>query len=199
MTTTRRFEYPDDKRIKILRTETASRFLWEAFNLNDDICIIQKVGGFEPKQIYYRLEREVLSIPAMKLDADNLYVAYEDESLIGEIISLTNPLTSTTEISIPSGIAESPVDVIVDDSDLYFLLPGNITGENAKIIKFNTSGVFQFIIDLSKTGEDITNAKSFTIDSNGDIQVVTYTDPTKVVRVFDTGGFVFDFESTEIV
>lgn len=179
-------------------SDKVSNFEWIAYSQDSGVCNIKKQSAFSPNQIYYNLSRSVLNIPKMCLNTSSLFVAYNDDTLIGEIISLINPLTSTTEINIPGGIIETPVDIINQDSNLFFLLPGIISGENAKVIKYDTSGNFDQIIDLTKTGEIVYNASTFTIDDNGDIWIVTNTNPATVVRVYDTGGNIWDFATTII-
>lgn len=200
MTNIRRINYSNDKQITAIIADNTDNFLWIAFAQNSSgNCIIEKQSGFEPNQTFFSLTRAVDNIPEVDLDSNNLYVAYDDSSLIGEIIDKDNPLTTTTEISIPVGISESPVDVKVNGTDLYFLTPGEISGENAKIVKYNTSGTFQEIIDLSKSGTIINNATSFTIDSNGDLWIITYEAPSRLVRVFALSGGGYNFTSYNIL
>lgn len=193
----RQITYPTNKNITALKVQDA--FLWVAFDKNNsNNCIIEKQFATEPTQTFFTLTRAVDKVVKMDADGTKLYVAYEDETYFGEFYSLTNPLTSFTTIAIPSGVVEFPVDIFVNGSYVYFLTPGNISGENAKIIKYNTSGVFQEEIDLTKSGLTIYNAGSMSMDAIGDIYIVTYTDPATVVRVFEvTGGW--DFAETVIV
>lgn len=198
--TTRRFEYLNDKQITAQVSDENDFFLWIAFAQNSSgNCIIEKEYAFEPDQTFFTLTRTVTKVNQMALDSSNVYVAYEDSTLLGEIISKNNPLTTTTTINIPVGINESPVDVLVDGSDLYFLIPGVISGENAKILRYDTSGSFVETIDLNKSGSIVTNASSFKIDSNNEIAVGTNTDPGNYVRVFALSGGGFDFTIFPIV
>lgn len=197
--TNTRFEYSSDKQITTSKIDETDNFLWVAFAQNSDgNCIIEKEFFAQPKQTFFSLEREVNEVKAIDLDTDNIYVAYDDDTLIGEIIDKDNPLTVTTEISLPIGINEKPVDIAIDGSILWFLLPGNTSGENAKLIRYNSSGVFQETIDLVKTGLTILNAVSMAVDSNGDLRIVTNEDPVRLVRVFQISGGIYDFSSTSI-
>lgn len=198
MTILRRINYSDNKKITAIKSQ--AEFLWVAFDKNaEDECLIEKQFALEPSQTFFTVTREVTKVVKMDADNDNLYVAYEDTTLLGEIFSLTNPLTTSTEIAIPSGLDESPVDIFVDNTDVYFLLPGNISGVNAKILRYNTDGDFQEEIDLSRSDLTIYNASSMVIDSIGDIYIVTYTDPATVVRVISLSGGGWDFEQTIII
>lgn len=199
MTQISRFEYSNDKQITAQRADELSDFLWVAFAQNTDgNCIIEKQAPFNPKQTYFSLERSVDKVTAITLDSSNIYVAYDDTSLLGEIISKTTPLSITTEIS-KGAIVESPIDVFINGSDLWFLLPGDASGTNAQLLKYNTSGVLQDTIDLNKSSATVVNARSMTIDANGDIWIGTYTNPATIVRVFEISGGSYDFTVTDIV
>lgn len=194
MTINRRFTY-DETKITAIKVDQTTNFLWIAYEKNSDgICVLKKVSGFDPDQLYFDIDDiEVDKIVKIDLDSSNIYLAFDDSTLLGKILDQTNPLTTTTEISIPVGIVEKPVDVAVNDTDLFFLIPGNSSGTNAKILKYNTSGVFQETIDLTKTAVEVTNATSFAIADTGDIWVVTFNDPAEYVRVFQVSGGAYDF------
>ncbi len=197
MPITRRFDFSSDKQITAQIADEINDFLWIAFAQNSDgNCIIEKEAKFIPTQTYFTLERAVTEIKSLSLDSSNLYVAYTDSTLLGEIISKTNPLTSTTEISRGS-IVESPVDVKIDGSDLWFLLPGNVSGSNAQLLRYNTSGILQQTVDLAKSGSVVNNANSMTIDDNNDIWIGTFETPAKIVRVFQISGGLYDFTIDE--
>lgn len=198
MTSINRFTY-SRKQITSQKADNDNNFLWVAFAQNDSgICYLEKKAKFKPDQTYYSLQREVTEINAMDVDSSNLYISYEDTTLLGEIISTTNPLTTTTEIS-RGVIVESPVDVAINGSDLWYLLPGDLSATNAQLLKYNTSGVLQDTIDLLKSGLTVVNAKSMAIDSNGDIWITTNTTPATLVRVFEISGGTYEFAVTEII
>ncbi len=199
MTTTRRFEYSNDKQITAQIADEIDNFLWVGFAQNSDgNCILEKQAQFFPTQNYFSIERDVDKIVEMDLDSSNLYVAYDDVTLLGEIFSKINPLSNTIEIS-RGLLVESAVDVKVNGSDLWFLFPGNASGTNAQLRKYDTSGVFQQTVDLIKSGSVVNNASTMTIDDNNDIWIGTFTNPATVVRVFEISGGLFDFEVTEII
>jgi len=196
MTINKRFEFSNDKQITAQKADSLNNFLWIGFAQNSDgNCIIEKEAKIQPTQTYFSLERAVNNINAMDLDSSNLYVAYEDSVLLGEIISKSNPLTSTTEIS--KSVVESPIDVLINGTDLWFLLPGIASETNAQLLKYNTSGVLQQTVDLNKSGQIVYDAKSMTIDSNDDIWIGTYETPAKIVRVFEISGGLYDFTIDE--
>jgi len=198
MTTIKRFDFSSDKQITAQKADNLLDFLWVAFAQNSDgNCIIEKGAKFQPTQTYFTLDRAVTEVVGMDLDSSKLYVAYNDATLLGEIISKSNPLTSTTEID-RDAIPEAPVDVAINGTDLWYLLPGNLSGLNAQLLKYNTSGVLQDTVDLTKSGLTVTNAKSMIIDDNDDIWITTYTNPANLIRVFELSGGTYDFAVTEI-
>ena len=199
MTITRRFEYSSDKQITAQQADEFNDFLWVAFAQNSDgNCIIEKQAFAQPDQTYFTLERAVTKVNALDISSSNLYVAYDDATLLGEIINQNTPLSVTTQI-LRGSIVESPVDVKIDGTDLWFLLPGDASGTNAQLLKYNTSGVLQQTVDLTKSGEVVNNAKTMSIDSNNDIWIGTFTNPATVVRVFAISGGLFDFAVTDII
>lgn len=164
---------------------STTQHLWVAFSQNSSgNCLLKKVSAHNPLQTYFNISIETDAITRLKIDSSKLYVALNDSAYIAKIYSVTNPLSSVTSISIPSGITEAPVDLLID-SYLYILLPGDAVGVNSKICKFSTAGVFSETINL--TG--IKNATSFTIDSNDNIWVCTNTSPANLVRVYNDSGW----------
>lgn len=193
-----RYNYTSDKQITALKVDSSNNFAWMAFAKNsDNKCIIEKQFGFNPFQTFFTLERSVEEVTAMDLNSTHLFVAYNDSTLLGEKISLSNPLTSTTEISLPA-VNEYPIDLHINGSDVWFLLPGSTSGNVATLLQYNTSGTLVETIELIKSGAEIVNASSFTIDGLGDLWVVTDTSPANVVRVYEDSASIWNFDITEI-
>ncbi len=198
---TRRIVYSGNKKITSLAMQPEAPYLWVAFEVNSDgNCIIEKQYAFDPSQTFYTIEREVTNIPKMICDEDQLYVSYEDSELIGEIFSVNNPLTSFATVEIPSGVtaSEIPVDIAVNGTDLWFLLPGSSSGTTAKLLLFDTDGNYQETITLDASSMEVTDASSMAIDDDGDIWIVTHTSPSTIVRVFALSGGGWDYQITEI-
>ena len=144
-----RFNFDTNKQITAMLADSLSNHLWTAFAKDsNNICYLKKQGYQNPSQTYYSLPRYVDEITGLALDSTNIYVAYDDSTLLGEILSKTNPLSISTEIS-KGAITEAPVDVITSDGNVFYLIPGNTSGTNAKLVKYNSSGVLQNTIDLS--------------------------------------------------
>lgn len=190
--TQRQFNY-STKLITAQVVDESNSYLWIAFAKNaEGNCILKKVSAFQPNQVFYSLELEVDEIVDMKISGSNIYLAYNDSNYIGAIYSMTSPLTTYLNLNIPSGITEAPVAVEIDNTTLYYLIPGNTSGTNAKISEFTTSGTHVENIDLTT----VTSAQSFSLDSaTGDLWVVTYTAPAKLVRVYKSGA-VWNYTTT---
>jgi len=174
--------------IKSFIVSTANgQYLWIAFSQdNDGNCALLKVSAHNLLQQYFNIDIAVDEIKKMTIYSTYIYLAYDDSALIGARYSLNNPLTTYNNFSLPSGIDEAPVDLIVDGTYVYYLIPGNDSGKNAKIVKLTISGTFIETIDLST----VTNAVSFSTDGT-DFWVITYESPSKLVRVYDDGGYTF--------
>lgn len=191
----KRYTFTENK-ITAQVVDQAYEQIWLAFlqDANGN-CAFQKRSAFNPSQVYYDIDIAVDNINKMIIDGSYLYLAYDDSTLIGARYAVNNPLTDVTNFSIPSGITEIPIDLLVSGSDLWYLTPGITTGENAKLIKMSTTGVFDEIIDLSETGNIVTNAISFTEEtSSGDLYIVTNNSPSELVRVYQTTGGSYDFD-----
>lgn len=193
MTNITRFNFPNNKKITAIKADTENDFLWMAFAKNSQgNCILRKTGKFKPSQTHFSMDREVEEITAMDLNASFLWVAYDDSEYLGERFLKTNPLTTFVKISKGSYI-ESPVDVMVQGSNIWFLLPGNLSGENTKLLRYDaTSSIFQEEVDLIKSGITVTDAHKMSADSSGDIWISINANPGSFVRVFlDEGDYDF--------
>lgn len=163
---------------------TNDNYLWLGFSLNNGVCKLKKVSAMKPTQTYFDIDLSVTEIKKIISSGNYVYSVFDDSSLICTRFSKTNPITSTTDFAIPSGINESPIDALVSGSNIYFLTPGNISGENAKIVKFTTSGSYVETINLST----VSNAKAFVISDVGEFWVITYASPSSYIRVYQLSG-----------
>lgn len=163
---------------------TNSEYLWIGFSLDDGTCTLKKVSAHKPTQVYFSIDLSVTEIVKIIESGNYVYACFDDDSLICTRFSKTNPITSTVDFSIPVGITEAPVDMLISGSNIYFLTPGSISGTNAKIVKFTTSGSYVETIDLAT----VTNAKAFTFSDDSEFWVVTYTSPAEFIRVYEQSG-----------
>jgi hypothetical protein len=179
--------------------DNVNRFLWLAFSKNSSgNCILRKASPFNPEQIYFSMNITVDKIVASTLNTTNIYLALEDDALFMQRRSLTNPLTSITTNNKPIGIVESPIDIIVGNY-IYVLTPGIDSGTVANVIRYSTAGVFQEVIELSKSGVEVNNASSLTIDASNNLWIITNNSPVEYIRLYDEGGFSWSFEVFQTV
>ena len=178
MTIIRRFTSSETRPTAI---EYDSGFLWLAYTLSSGVCTVQKVLATEPSQIAIDFDVAVNSINDIEAYISYVFLAYDDSTLLGQRYAKTNPSYTPVDYDKPVSVTEEAIACLLTSTHIYFLTPGEASGENAKIIKFTLSGTFVYIIDLTT----VTNAKSFTIDSNDEIRVVTFTSPAQIVRVYD--------------
>ena len=182
----RRINYLNNKEISLIVTDASYNMLWIAYKLNTSgYCILKRVSAFDPTQIYYSINISVNEIKKMIINGNYVYCLYSDSSLIGSKYSLTNPLTTSTDFTLHSSIVETPVDFVTDGTYIYYLIPGEMSGQNASIVKTSMVGLYIETINLTT----VTNTKAICIDENLELRVVTYTDPVKLVRVWDDGGW----------
>ena len=188
MTTIKNYNY-SEKEISTFIVDS-NGYLWVAFETDGTNCAFQKVSVNDPLQVYFDIDIAVDEIVALYIDGSYIYLAYNDATYIGARKSLANPTITYTNISIPAGIVEAPVDVLVNGADLFYLMPGNTSGQNCQIVKMTITGTFVETIDLVT----VTNAVSFTMDSEGEIWVITENSPADYVRVYEDSGGVYSYE-----
>ena len=163
---------------------SGGQYLWLLF-----ADTLKKVSANDPTLIYFDIAQTQTLVKGY-VSGSYIYLAVDDATYIGKRYSLTAPITSYTNFSLPAGIVEAPVDLLVSGSYVYFLIPGNDLGTNAKIVKMSTAGVFSETIDLTT----VTNAKSFVMVGT-EFWVVTYGSPSTYVRVYDDSGWTYTINS----
>ncbi len=197
----RSFTYAGQNQITAILIDTSqlTPFIWVAFKGSGGTTVLQKRSAFDPDELFSTINFSVNEITRMTQDNSFIYLAVDDSVNIGFRISKSVPLTNQTPLPIPAGVNEVPVDIGVDGSDLYFLLPGIVTGEIASIVVMSTSGVFDETFQLTSSGNDIFNAAGLTIDDIGDLWIVTNTAPVNLIRLFPDGGGSFNIQVDQIV
>ena len=196
MTIIKKYNYDMTKVTAMANDSNSGEYLWIGYAINsDDVCKLRKVSAHNPNQIYYELDLSVLGIKSIHSLGSYTYVAVDDSDYIMKIYTSSNPLSSSTSIDLPTGANEKPVDIIDDGEYLYVLLPGVDVGENAKIYKYSTAGTLITTIDLST----ITNASSFTVDSDDNIWVVTNESPSNLIRVYLMSGEIYTYSTTNLI
>jgi hypothetical protein len=168
--------------------QNSGNYLWIAYTAVAGECLIQKVSAFDLTQVFFSVSLPVTSINDMKILGTFLYVAVIHATIAVYKISVTNPLSSqTTYTKTTLGITESPIAITISSPVVYFLTPGNISGENSKLVLF-TSGNYDETVDLTESAILIDNAVSLTVDGDDNIWIVTSDDPANLYRVFFQSG-----------
>ena len=187
---TRKFDYNLTEITALTSDTNGGKYIWVGYKKNEsNVCLLKQYSAHNPEQVYYELEVSVDEIKDLKQIDAYLYVAVDDSTNIGLIYSLLNTTIVDTEIVLPASANEAPIKIIFEDTDyVYFLLPG-LNTENIKIYKYPyNSNSLDETIEL--TG--LHNASSFTIDSSNNIWVVTNESPSKLIRIYDDGGYTWD-------
>jgi len=191
------YNFSEKKVTAIVGDPEGSYYLIIAFAKDGDYCTLRRVSANDLTQVYSETDVAVDEIKRLMLSGNYFYSVVDNDTLFGTRYYKFSLIATTYNFTKPAGITENAVDVVTDGSFIYYLTPGSASGEVAKLIKYSTYGTYVETIELQKSGEEVRNAKSITIDSSGDFWIITNTSPSNLVRVFDDGGW--DFTVTELV
>lgn len=198
MTLFRNIKYNHKDVVAEVTDTNSGQFLWVGFKKDSSgNCRLLKVSAHDPNQIYFDVDLTIEAIQKLHVSGSNLLIGVDHATNYIYRFSVFNPLSTPTVFARPSGVIESPVDVVEGGSALWWLFPGIAGSEIAKIVKTNTFGTFQETITLQQSGDEIHNARSIAY-SGGELWVVTYTAPAKGVRVFKVGS-VWTLEVTSFI
>ena len=179
----RKYSFSSNNQVKDLIID--DYYLWIDFKGEDGTSILSKNSAFNPNLVYYDYDVDADDINKLFQDDTYIFLALDDDSYLGaEIIKDT--YWTLSYFSKPIGIIEEAVDIIVDSTYIYFLIPGVISGENAKIVKFNISTLaYVSTIDLTT----VYNAKKTDLDNSLQFWVVSESNPPKLTKVLSNGTF----------
>jgi hypothetical protein len=167
-------------------------YTWIAFLGTDGVSHLYKVSSYDLNWRYFKLNVSADSISKIILDDAWLYLALDSDLYIGETILLGNPLANYNYITKPVGIVEKAIDVAVSANYIYFLIPGEITGTNAKVIQYSKDLEYIVTVDLIQSGDIITDAKKISVDSNENIWVISGINPVVLTKIVITGtSYIF--------
>jgi len=161
-------------------------YIWYSFLGVAGESILRKVSAYDITQVLYELTLSVDKIVKLKISGSYLYVIVEDDTILLYRYTKVNPLTSPSTVNIPVGINEYPIDLTLIGTDLFILFPGSLSGENAKIVKYNSSLVFQVTIDMNEVGKVSNDAKAIVTDATN-LWIITYESPAKLIKVYGSG------------
>jgi len=170
-------------------------YLWIAFKGESGETVLRKVSAFNLNQTFFEVTPSVDNIVDMTIFGNYLWCAVEDSSYIAKVYAVNNPFTTNYNISIPTGINENPKAIISDNIYVNILTPGEVSGENAKIIRYygsNRNLVEK--IDLS----GINYARTFDKDNDDNFWIATYQYPSKLVKIYQGSGGIWNISSWNI-
>lgn len=177
------------KEISAIKVDQTNKFAWIAFNKNTEgYCILSKVAPYSPEQIYYSLNVDCDKITKLLIQGYYIYALCNDTTNIVKVYHIEVPLTTYFDIAIPAGINEYPVDLCTDGIDLFILLPGTITGEYAKILKYTlATSTLDATYILDASGSEIRNAIGITY-SGTSLWIATSNNPAELVNLDPATG-----------
>jgi len=196
MTTIHRYTSDYNRIIKMV--SDGGDYVWIAYERNSDGNFhIQKVSANALDQVYFDLEVEANSIVDMEANSSQLYVLFANSTYLATYYSSNDPLSDTLNFERPASMREEPVAFIPDYGNdiLNILTPGASSATNALVYRFNTnSGFLLETVAIRVNNIRIVEARDISLDANSNLWIVTYTNPTKLVRMwFASGGWKFAF------
>jgi len=138
----RNFNFTESQIETFIADSYAGQYLWLGFKKDGDTCTLKKASANNPLQTYFDIEEEIDAFKKFAIYSTAIYIAIDDATYIGKRYALLNPLTTTSNFTKPVGATEAPIDIQVTANYVFFLLPGNLSGSNAKIYKFTLSGTY---------------------------------------------------------
>lgn len=185
----------------IIADESGTAYLIIAFHKNNSgICHLRRVSANDLTQLYSERDVEAESINKLWIEGSYVYVALDKSSVLGYRYYKYNLLGSTVTFTKPVSVVEEAIDVVVFNNSVYFLTPGNASGEPTKIIKMTLTGTLEEVIVLEESGNStINNAIGMTFDTTGNIWIVTGTDPAQLIRVYEGSGGIYTYTIHELI
>ena len=196
MTTIHRYtnDYPKISRM----VSDGGDYVWIAYEKDSDgICHVQKVSANALDQVYFDLEVEAETIVDMEATENFLYVLFANSTYLATMYSANDPLSTSTNFNRPASFVEEAVALSADEGNnrLNILTPGDSSATNALVYRFNTSSAALVeTIAVRVANIRIVEARDISLDANDNLWIVTYTNPTKLIRMyFTSGGWHFAF------
>jgi len=182
-----RYTFTENKVIAIVKD---GLHLWTAFKGADGVSKVIKSTIYDPTRVLYEISINVDEVVDMVTNATYVFLAVKDDDYIGVRIPRQNPLGSTLYYDKPGTISEDCVGVTVG-TGLYFLIPGELSGENARILRYNTvNTILQENIELDIGAVTIRNASAIDIDGDNEIlYIATNEDPITLAKLYDDSGW----------
>jgi hypothetical protein len=183
----------------IVVDSNGGEFLWIAYAKSGTTCLLQKVSAYDLTQVYFSVSLAVDAVIDMRVLENKLYIIVEHSSYAIYVITVTNPLSSQTAFTKTElDITETPIALTTSATNVYALTAGVSSGENSKIVSFDSVGDYVETIDLMQSAITVDNAVSLTADSNDNIWIVTDDDPALLYRVYlQSGAWIIEETTLE--
>lgn len=179
---------------KITAQFVSGNYILLAFAGTDGICKLYISSVYNPEIVYWYLDVGADEILSINGDTSYYYLGLNGESTGAQILK-SNPVVIDYYIR-TSGITEKSIDFITDITYIYFLNPGDTSGINAKIVKYNkTTRIYVETIDLPT----INYAKKIDIDEDGVFWIVAGLDEIELVKVWQSSGEVWNYQKYTII
>lgn len=155
-----------------------TNYLWIGY-IASGLSRLRKVSIFNPDLVYYDISVSGTRINKIIDSSDGyIYLSMDSEDNIGATFYKTNPIGAYGYYIKTIGMMEDSVDLITDTTYVYFLIPGTLSGTNAKIVKYNKSTrIYSETIDLTT----VNNAKKIDIDYYGNLWVESNLDSVPIL------------------
>ena len=169
--------------------------IWIGFAATAGSCHLYKVSGTDNTTILFDITVPVDEITKIRTDklsrysSSYIYLAVDDSTYYAAIYEKDNPLGEYYYINRPTGVIEKTVDLGIGDDFLYYLTPGILSGETAKVIVTDWGTVPEEEETVVLTA--INNARTCTGDSAGNLWILTYQNPIKLIRFYYNSGYTF--------
>jgi len=149
----------------------------------EDTCYLLKCSAFDPSIVYYELEITATEITRIMVGGLNLYLCLDDDTNLAVRVVISTMVA--TYLALPLGITEPSIDLINDDTYLYFLIGGSIT---SIILVDYSAFTFVSTLTLDESGQLVSNAKRIDIDTLGSLWIYTSNTPIDLVKVSTESG-----------
>ena len=174
---------------KLTATFVSGEFIWLAFYGVKNKCTLYKSSIYNPNLIYWNVTINADEIKSIIEDTTYLYLAINNSSSIGAKVQKSAP-SSRTYFTKHVSLIEESIDLTTDGTYIYFLLPGNESGLDAKIGKYNKTNR-NYAETIILTG--IKNAKKIDIDYDGNFWIVSDLETIpKVTKLWYDGDWQQD-------
>lgn len=186
--------------ITAIKQEESNNYLWIATVDASNQIHLYMTSSFNPEVIYYDVDNIIGdSIQSIMIIGSYLYLALDSSQYIGLRVNRTSPIINQTYIDSPSGINEGSIDFVSDGTYIYFLTPGIASGEYSKVAKIGLSSLaYVETIDLSSSGDEVTDAKKIDIDDENNLWIVSQLTIPILTKVWLESGDVWIFVSYDL-